>query len=135
MTYVRLSPEEQREVCEDLLDIVRAGMLPRLVAVRLSMLRERLTPGHWDWVAIDDVTKRASKLVGGTREWWQGAAATAVGFPSDAEIAVEAIRQVAAEARGEYVDDEPQQAAPRLPSPKQPPAVTIGHRYGKRGRR
>lgn len=134
---MNFSHEQRRELCKDLHTIEQAGMLERLTVVRLTMIRERRRPGAWDLVAIDSVTKRASKLVGGEREWWEDAAAAAIGFPSEAEIVAEAIREVAADARGERADDEPEPTAPQQQQQDERPAsrVTVGSGPRKRGQR
>ena len=114
MNYVRLSPEEQRAVCEDLLDIEKAGMLSRLWAVRRQMLREHRGASAWEQVGIDHLTKQASSLIGGSRGYWREAAASALGIPSEAEVCVEAVCRVADDLRmQEQPQAEPQRTIPR----------------------
>jgi hypothetical protein len=67
MNYVRLTPEQQREVCEDLFAIEQAGLLPRLAAVRRQMLREHRAASAWGQLAIDQLTKQASTFIGGSQ--------------------------------------------------------------------
>ena len=128
MNYVRLTPEQQREVCEDLLDIEQAGMLSRLAAVRRQMLREHQGASVWEQVAIDHLTKRASSLIGGSQGYWREAAAAALGIPSVAEVCVEAVGIVADDVR---LRQEPQREEPRPSAPRH--RVTLGNR--KRGGR
>ena len=133
MNYVRLSPDEQRAVCEDLLAIEEAGMLPRLAVVRQQMLREHRPASHWQQVAIDHLTKQAVALIGGTRGYWREAAAAALGIPSRADVSVEAVCRVAEDVRWQEEPEplpEPRQE-PRQPAPRA--RLTIGSR--KRGRR
>jgi hypothetical protein len=129
MNYVGLSPDEQRAVCEDLLAIEEAGMLPRLAVVRQQMLREHRPASHWQQVAIDHLAKQASSLIGGSRGYWREAAAAALGIESPADVCIEAVCRVAEDVRWQEEPDrreEPRQAAPRA-------RFTIGSR--KRGGR
>ena len=128
MNYVRLTPEQQRAVCEDLLAIEEAGLLPRLAMVRGQMLREHRPASHWGQVAIDHLTKQASSLIGGSRGYWREAAAAALGIPSCSDVCIEAICQVAKDVERwrEPQRKEPEQAAPRH-------RATLGNR--KRGGR
>jgi hypothetical protein len=129
MNYVRLSPEEQRAVCEDLLAIEEAGMLPRLAVLRRQMLREHRRASTWEQVAIDHLTKQAAALIGGTRGYWREAAAAALGIESPADVCIEAVCRVADDVRWQEEPDrreEPRQAVPRA-------RFTIGSR--KRGGR
>jgi hypothetical protein len=129
MNYVRLTPEQQRAVCEDLLAIEEAGLLPRLAVVRQRMLREHRGADAWEQVAIDHLTKQASSLIGGSRGYWREAAAAALGIESPADVCIEAVCRVA-----EDVErwQEPQQAAPRQQATPRH-RVTLGSR--KRGGR
>ena len=127
MNYVRLTPEQQRAVCEDLLDIEKAGLLSRLGALRRQMLREHRGASAWEQVEIDHLTKQASRLIGGSRGYWREAAASALGIPSDAEVSAEAVFQVAEEIRWQ----EPEPAEPQRPTSR--PQFTLGSR--KRGSR
>jgi hypothetical protein len=114
MNYVRLTPEQQQAVCEDLLDIEDAGMLSRLWAVRRQMLREHRGASAWEHVEIDHLTKQASSLIGGSRGYWREAAAAALGIPSEAEVCVEAVCRVAEHLRmQEQPPEEPQRTIPR----------------------
>jgi len=114
MNYVRLTPEQQQAVCEDLLDIEDAGMLSRLWAVRRQMLREHRGASAWEHVEIDHLTKQASSLIGGSRGYWREAAAAALGIPSEAEVCVEAVCRVAEDLRmQEQPPEEPQRTIPR----------------------
>lgn len=133
MTYVRLSPEQQQAVCEDLLAIERAGMIPRLAVVRQQMLREHRPAVDWEQVAIDHLTKQAVALIGGTRGYWREAAAAALGIPSRADVSVEAVCRVAEDVRWQ---EEPEpRPEPRQESRQVAPRarLTIGSR--KRGGR
>jgi hypothetical protein len=122
MNYVRLTPEQQRAVCEDLLAIEEAGLLWRLASVRRQMLREHRGASPWEQAAIDHLTKQASSLIGGSRGYWREAAAAALGIESPVEVCIEAVCRVADDVRTQP----PQQAAPRA-------RLTIGSR--KRGGR
>jgi hypothetical protein len=115
MNYVRLTPQEQRAVCEDLLDIEEAGLLPRLATLRLRMLREHRSPSPWEQVAIDHLAEQASSLIGGSRGYWREAAAAALGIPSRSEVGIEAVCRVAEDVERwrEPQREEPRQAAPR----------------------
>lgn len=128
MNYVRLTAEQQRAVCEDLLAIEEAGLSSRLAEVRLRMLREMPSACVWEQVAIDRLTMQAASLVGGSRGYWRDAAAAALAIPSRADVSVEAIRQVADDAARweEPPEEEPQQCVPRY-------RATLGSR--KRGAR
>lgn len=124
---VTLTYEQQRAVCEDILAIEEAGLLPRLAAVRRQMLREHRSASAWEQVEIDHLTKQASSLIGGSRDYWREAAASALGIPSTADVSIEAICQVAEDVRWrEPQREESQQAAPRH-------RATLGNR--KRGGR
>ncbi len=129
MNYVRLSPDEQRAVCEDLLAIEEAGMLPRLAVVRQQMLREHRPASHWQQVAIDHLAKQASSLIGGSRGYWREAAAAALGIESPADVCIEAVCRVADDMRWQE-EAEPGQEH-RQPAPRA--RLTIGSR--KRGGR
>jgi len=114
MNFVRLTPEQQREVCEDLLAIEQAGLLSRLWAVRRQMLREHQGASAWEQVEIDHLTKQASSLIGGSRGYWREAAAAALGIPSVADVSVEAVCRVADDVRmQEQPPEEPQRTIPR----------------------
>jgi hypothetical protein len=130
MNYVRLTPEQQRSVCEDLLAIEEAGMLSRLAAVRQRMLREHRGASAWEQVAIDHLTKQASNLIGGTRGYWREAAAAALGIPSWAEVCIEAVCRVADDVRWQEREPEP---APEPAREKPRYRATLGSR--KRGGR
>lgn len=124
MNFVWLSPEQRKAVCEDLLAIEEAGLLPRLAAVRRQMLREHRGASPWEWVEIDHLTKQASSLIGGSRGYWREAAAAALGIPSMADVSIEAVCRVAEDAR--WQEREPEPSAPRH-------RATLGNR--KRGGR
>lgn len=127
MNYVRLSPDEQRVVCEDLLAIEEAGLLPRLAALRQRLLREHRPASHGEQVAIDHLSKQAASLIGGSRGYWREAAAAALGVSSRVDVCVEAVCMVAEDVRWQEPDvAEPQRPAPRV-------RMTIGSR--KRGGR
>lgn len=117
MNYVRLSPEEQRAVCEDLLDIEKAGMLSRLWAVRRQMLREHRGASPWEQVAADRLAREASNICGGNLAQWREAAAAALGFPPRAAVGIEAVCRVADDLRMQeptrQVEQEPQRTIPR----------------------
>lgn len=113
MNYVRLTPDGQRAVCEDLLAIEDAGLLPRLATVRRQMLRDHRGASAWEQVAIDHLAKQASSLIGGSRGYWRDAAAAALGIPTPADVCIEAVCQVADVLRREQPQAEPQQAIPR----------------------
>ena len=119
MNYVRLTPEQQQAVCEDLLAIEQAGLLPRLAAVRRQMLREHRGASAWEGVEIDHLTKQASSLIGGSRRYWEDAAAAALGIPSVADVSIEAVCRVAEDVRRDeqeptrQVEQEPRRAVPR----------------------
>lgn len=127
MNYVRLTPEEQRAVCEHLLAIDRAGLIPRLAAVRQQLLREHPPASPWEQVEIARLAKHAASLVGGTRNYWRDAAAAALGIPSPGELSVEAVCKVADDVRQQRQEEQepPRQAAPRA-------RVTIGRKRGGR---
>lgn len=127
MNYVRLTPEQQRAVCENLLAIEQAGQMQLLAAVRLRMLREHRGACAWEQVAIDHLTKQASRLIGGSRGYWREAAASALGIPSEVEVSAEAVFRVAEEIRWQ----EPEPAEPQRPTSR--PRFTLGSR--KRGSR
>lgn len=114
MNYVRLTPEQQRAVCEDLLDIEEAGLMPRLSAVRRQMLRDHRGASAWEQVEIDRLTKQASSLIGGSRGYWREAAAAALGIPSVADVSIEAVCRVADDVRLQVQSQaEPQRTIPR----------------------
>jgi hypothetical protein len=114
MNYVRLTPEQQREVCEDLLAIEQAGLLSRLWALRRQMLREHRGASAWEQVEIDHLTKQASSLIGGSRGYWREAAAAALGIPSVADVSVEAVCRVADDVRMQgQPQTEPERTIPR----------------------
>jgi hypothetical protein len=111
---VTLTPEQQQAVCEDLLAIEEAGLLPRLAMVRRQMLREHRPASHWEQVAVDHLTKQASSLIGGSRGYWREAAAAALGIPSWSEVCIKAICRVAEDVRCyEPQREESEQVAPR----------------------
>lgn len=119
MNYVRLTPEQQRAICEDLLAIEEAGLLPRLSAVRRQMLRDHRGASAWEQVEIDHLTKQASSLIGGSRGYWRDAAAAALGIPLVADVCIEAVCRVAEDVRRDeqeptrQVEQEPRRAVPR----------------------
>jgi hypothetical protein len=128
MNYVRLSPERQREICEDLLAIERAGRLPDAWVEMRLLVREQRCPSPWQQVEIDRLAREASSLIGGSRSWWREAAAAALGFPSQADASIEAVCMVA--------DDLRRAGKPAEPAPAGAPIrhrVTVGNR--KRGGR
>ena len=128
MSFPRLSQEQQRAVCEDLLAIEEAGLLSRLAVVRQRMLREHRSASIGEELEIDHLTKQASSLIGGSRGYWREAAAAALGIPSRADVTIEAICRVADDAGRwqEAEEEEPQQRAQRY-------RATLGSR--KRGGR
>ena len=115
MNYVRLrlTPEKQRAICEDLLAIEEAGLLSRRAAVRSQMLREHRPGSHWEQVAIDHLAKQAWSLIGGTRGYWREAAAAAFGVPSLSDVCIEAVCQVADDVRWQEPEPEPTREKPR----------------------
>jgi hypothetical protein len=110
MNFVRLNPEQQRAVCEDLLAIEDAGLLPRLATVRRQMLREHRGASAWEQVAIDHLAKQASNLIGGSRGYWRDAAAAALGIPMPSDVCIEAVCQVADDVRWQEPEREPEPA-------------------------
>jgi hypothetical protein len=126
MNYVNLTPEQRQAVCEDLLDIEAADMLPRLAVVRRQMLREHRGADVWEQVAIDHLTKQASSLIGGSRGYWREAAAAALGIPTVSDVCIKAVCQVANDVRWQGREPEPAPEKPRY-------RVTLGSR--KRGGR
>lgn len=130
MKYVRLSPDQQRAVCEDLLAIEQAGLLDRLAAVRLRLLREHRSASPWEQVAIDRLTKQASSLIGGSRGYWREAAAAALGIPSEPDVCIEAVSQVADDVRWHEEPDQREQQQQQAPARTR---LSIGSR--KRGSR
>jgi hypothetical protein len=122
MNYVRLSPEEQRRVCEDLLAVEQADRLDELVALRRQMLSEHRPAVVWQQIAADRLAREASSLIGGPLWMWRDAAAAAVGITSRADVCIEAVCRVAEDVQWK----EPQRAAP-------PARLSIGNR--KRGSR
>lgn len=128
MNSPRLSREEQRAVCEDLLAIERAGRLPAVWSLKHRLLREHRSPSPWEWVEIDLLAGEASRLVGGSPGYWQEAAMAALGIPSRVDLCIEAVCQVA--------DDLKRAGKPAEPAPAEAPIrhrVTVGNR--KRGGR
>ena len=114
MNYVRLTPEQQQAVCEDLIAIEEAGMLSRLAAVRRQMLRNHRGASIAEQVAIDHLTKQASSLIGGSRGYWRDAAAAALGIPLASDVCVEAVCRVADDLRmQEQPQAEPERTIPR----------------------
>lgn len=117
MNYVRLTPEQQRAVCKDLLAIEDAGMLSRLWAVRRQMLRDHQGASAWEQVEVDHLSKQASSLIGGSLGYWREAAAAALGIPSVADVSIEAVCRVADDVRMQeqtrQAEPEPRQAVPR----------------------
>lgn len=101
MNYICLSPEQRRQVCEDLLFIEQAGRLADVWSLRRQMLREHRGASAWEMVEIDFLTKRAASLIGGSGGYWREAAAAALGIPSVADVTIEAVCQVADLARAE----------------------------------
>jgi hypothetical protein len=130
MNYVNLTPEQRQAVCEDLLDIEAADMLPRLAVVRRQMLREHRGADVWEQVAIDHLTKQASSLIGGSRGYWREAAAAALGIPTVSDVCIKAVCQVANDVRWQGREPEP---APEPARDKPRYRVTLGSR--KRGGR
>lgn len=125
MSYVRLSPEQQQAVCEDLLCIMQAARLPRLSAVRREMLREHRGASPWQLADADCLAKQAATFIGGTPGYWWQAAAAALGVSSRVDVSIEAAWQVAEDVRRhEQQEQESRRAAPRA-------RLTIGSR--KRG--
>lgn len=123
MKYVRLTREQQRAICEDLLAIERAGRLSDVWALQRQMLREHPSPSPWEWVDADSLAGEASLLIGGTPHFWLEAAVAALGIPSRVDVCIEAVCRVAEDVR--------QQAAP--PRAHMRHRVTVGNR--KRGGR
>ncbi|NBP23511.1 MAG: hypothetical protein EBU81_02920 [Proteobacteria bacterium] len=120
MNNVRLSPERQRAICEDLLAIGNAGRLDELWEARRRAVREHRLPSPWQQVEIDRLAQEASSLIGGSRSWWQEAAAAALGFRTRADVCAELVCTVADDVR----EQESQRAAP-------PARLTVNSR--KRG--
>ena len=88
MNNVRLSPEQQQEVCEDLLCIAQARRLEELVLLRRQMLSECRPPSALQWVDADFIARQASTLIGGTPGYWRDAAAAALGLSSRVESSI-----------------------------------------------
>ncbi len=126
MNYIWLSPEQRQAVCENLITIEEAGLLPRLAVLRRQMLREHRGASAWEQVEIDHLTKQASSLIGGSRGYWREAAAAALGILSVADVSIEAVCRVAEDARWQEQEPEPEQPRPRH-------RATLGNR--KRGGR
>ena len=128
MNSPRLSREEQRAVCEDLLAIERAGRLSEVWALRQRLLRGHRSPSAWEWLDVDLLAGEASRLVGGSPGYWREAAMAALGIPSRVDLCIEAVCQVA--------DDLKRAGKPAEPAPAEAPIrhrVTVGNR--KRGGR
>lgn len=125
MNCMRLSSEQQRAVCEDLLAIERAGRLSEVWALRRQMLREHRPASPWEQVAADRLAREAVNICGGNLAHWREAAAAALGFPPRAAVGIEAVCRVAQDVGRQEVA-EPSRAAVRH-------RMTLGSR--KRGGR
>jgi hypothetical protein len=112
MNYVRLSREQLRAVCEDLLTIERAGRLSEVWAVRRQMLREYRPASPWEQVAADRLAREALEICGGNLAHWREAAQAALGFPPRAAVGIEAVCRVAQDVERQEVA-EPSGAAVR----------------------
>jgi hypothetical protein len=124
MSGLRLTPEEQRAVCEDLLAIEQADRLDELADLRRRMLFDLRTPHVWQQIATDRLARQASNFIGGSPGYWREAAAAALGSPSRVGVCIEAVCRVADDVRWQ----EPK------PAPEQPRhRATLGSR--KRGGR
>ncbi len=110
MNYVRLTREQQRAICEDLLAIERAGRLPDVWAVRRRMIRDFHPASPWEQVAADRLAREASNICGGNLAQWREAAAAALGLPSRAAVGIEAVCQVADDLRWQEPEREPEPA-------------------------
>ena len=142
MKTIWLSDTEAVEVCADLLCIMQADRLDELSRRRLAMLREAggtfKAASPWVAVEADRIAKTASKLVGGSAEWWLDSAFAALGRPSRLDVCIAAIREVAEQVRDEQEPDPRQQpdrdAEPdrRQQADRASPRVTIGRKRGRR---
>lgn len=128
MSLPKLSREQQRAVCEDLLAIERAGRLSEVWALRKRLLREHRSPSPWEWLDVDLLASEASRLIGGTPGYWREAAVAALGMPSQVDLCIEAVCQVAADLKwaGQPAEPAPSQTSTRH-------RVSVGSR--KRGGR
>jgi hypothetical protein len=113
MNYVRLTPEQRQAVCEDLLAIEQEGMLSRLAALRLRMLREHRSPNVWQQIDEDRLARQASNFIGGSPNYWRSAAAAALGIRSRVDVCIEAVCQVADDVRWQEPEPEPAHEQPR----------------------
>lgn len=142
MKTVWIRTDEAVEVCADLLLIIEADRLDELSRRRLAMLREAggtfKAASPWVAVEADRIAKTASKLVGGSAEWWLDSAFAALGRPSRVDVGIAAIREVAELLRAEQEPDQRQQpdrdAEPdrRQQADRAAPRVTIGRKRGRR---
>ncbi len=125
-----LSAGERKQVCEDLLQIIQADRLDELAATRTQMLRDARNCYSPTFLEVqleaDRIAKIASRLVCGPAEEWLDAAASALQRPSDVDVCVEAIRQVAEEVRSGW--EQPEQES------QQQPAFSVEVRIAKRKR-
>lgn len=110
MSRERLSPEQRRQVCEDLLLINQAGRVSRLRSLRKRLLSQHPAVDVWLLIAADRLAKQASQLIGGNRADWQDAAEWALGVPTTVDLSIEAVCTVADDVRLQ----ESQQAAERV---------------------
>jgi len=125
MNHPSLSPEKQREVCNDLLCIARAGLLAELAELRRQMLRENLPPSPWQMTDADRLARQASTFIGGSRDCWQQAAAAALGAQTQIDVSIEAVCRVAEDAF--WRERQAEQQRPKRPT------LSVGRR--KRGGR
>lgn len=129
MSGMRLTPEQQKAVCEDLLAIKQADRLRELNSLRRQMLSEHRSPIVWQQIAANQLAHMASSFIGGSPDCWRDAAAAAVGICCRVDVCVEAVCRVADDVRRHEEPErreEQRQAAPRA-------RLSIGSR--KRGRR
>jgi hypothetical protein len=130
MNYVNLTPEQRQAVCEDLLTIEAAGCWEAMVSLRLRLLREHRPPTVWQQIDEDRLANAASRLIGGTPNYWRSAAAAALGIRSRSDVCIEAVCHVADDVRWQEREPEP---APEPSREKPRYRATLGSR--KRGGR
>lgn len=138
----RFSDHERTAIATDLLEVIAAGRLDQLAALRLRILRENagatMPASPWVSVEADRIAKTAAKLIGGQPEEWLDAAFAALGRLSREALCIEVVREVAEQVRAEREPD-PRQSPERDPEPDRrqqaawaAPRVTLGRKRGKR---
>ena len=111
---MNLTHEEMIEAAEDLILIMKAGLVQTFANLRVERLRAMPGPAPQPvrlWA--DEVARLASQTIGGDRNRWRDAALSALGYHDSADVVLELLWDMSDRIRDERDEYETRRQSPR----------------------